>query len=352
MGQFINVSDVNIESIAPLVTPRVMAERLPVTEHILESVFQGREAVKRILNGDDGRFVVIVGPCSIHDEVAGLEYAHKLLGLAEQLSDRILLVMRVYFEKPRTTVGWKGLIYDPRLDGTFDIPSGIERARSFLLKLGDMGLPAATEFLDPVVPQYLADLVSWAAIGARTVESQTHRQIASGLSMPVGFKNSTDGNSQYAVDAAVSARSPHAFLGIDRDGLTAAVHTKGNKHCHVILRGGSRGANYNATNILKAQEQLGVSGLPPRLMIDCSHGNSEKDYRRQAIVFRDVTSQRREGNSTIIGCMLESHLNPGNQKLGDDPSQLKYGVSITDSCIGWDETELLLAEAYDAMVAG
>ena len=349
MVQSANISDVNIQKIVPLVTPRQVAEQLPVTPEIADSVFQGREAVKRVLSGQDPRFLVIVGPCSIHDQAAGLEYAKRLSALSERLGDRMLIVMRVYFEKPRTTVGWKGLIYDPHLDGTYDIRAGIKQARSFLLELGGMGLPVATEFLDPVVPQYLADLVSWAAIGARTVESQTHRQMASGLSMPVGFKNSTDGNPQHAVDATVSARSSHAFLGIDRDGITSAVLTRGNAYCHVILRGGSRGANYASASILEAQEQLRSAGLPPRLMIDCSHGNSEKDYRRQAEVFRDVASQRSEGNSDIIGCMVESHLHPGNQKLGNDPSKLRYGVSITDSCIGWDETESLLAEAHASM---
>ncbi len=352
MVQSINISDVNIQKIEPLVTPNEVIEQLPITPPIADTVFQGRGTIKRVLGGEDTRFLVIVGPCSIHDEHAGLEYARRLADLAERLNDRLLLVMRVYFEKPRTTIGWKGLIYDPCLDGTFDIGTGLQRARGFLLRIGAMGLPVATEFLDPVVPQYLADLVSWAAIGARTVESQTHRQMASGLSMPVGFKNSTDGNSQYAVDATVSARSPHAFLGIDREGHTSAVVTKGNPHGHVVLRGGSRGANYAAGNIAKAQGQLRAAGLPPRLMVDCSHGNSEKDYARQATVFRDVIAQRLAGNADIVGCMVESHLFPGNQKLADDPAQLKYGVSITDSCIGWEETESLLREAHGALAVG
>ena len=307
----------------------------PLTAEAAKTVIEGREQVQQVLNGEDHRLLIIVGPCSIHDERAGFEYAGRLSELAKQVQDRILVVMRVYFEKPRTTVGWKGLIYDPHLDGSFTIGEGLSRARAFLLHLAGLGLPAATEFLDPIVPQYLADLVSWAAIGARTTESQTHRQMASGLSMPVGFKNTTDGNTQHAVDAIVSARSPHAFLGIDKQGRTSMVLTKGNPYAHLVLRGGSRGSNYSAATIEDVQRQLAKVGLSPNLIVDCSHGNSDKDYTRQGVAFRDVVQQRLEGNPYLIGCMLESHLSPGNQKLGDDPSALRYGVSITDACIGW-----------------
>jgi 3-deoxy-7-phosphoheptulonate synthase len=349
MVQSININDVNIEKIEPLVSPGEVIADLPVTKAMADNVLNGRSQIKKVINGDDPRLLVIVGPCSIHDEKAGLEYAERLLKLSERLSDRMLVIMRVYFEKPRTTVGWKGLIYDPMLDGSFRIETGLRRARGFLVKLAEMGLPAATEFLDPVVPQYLADLVSWAAIGARTIESQTHRQMASGLSMPVGFKNSTDGNVQNAVDAIVAARAGHAFFGIDRDGNTCMVQTKGNPDTHVVLRGGSHGSNYMASSIALAQAQLKASGLPSTLMVDCSHGNSEKDHTKQALVFRDIVSQRMAGDANIIGCMVESHLFPGNQKLGNDPSKLEYGLSITDACIGWDETEALLIEAHDTM---
>lgn len=344
-----SVHDVNIESTVPLMTPDDLIAGLSVTAKASKTVVKGRSQISDIIQGKDDRMIVIVGPCSIHDEQSCLEYSERLGYLSNQLKDHLLVVMRVYFEKPRTTLGWKGLIYDPQLDGTFDIESGLRRARGFLLKLGEMGIPAATEFLDPIVPQYLADLVSWAAIGARTVESQIHRQMASGLSMPVGLKNSTDGNSQNAVDALIATQSPHAFFGIDRNGSTSAVLTRGNPDGHVILRGGRNGANFEAKAISKTQTQLAKAGLAPNVMIDCSHANSEKDYRRQANAFMDAVSQRLDGNKGIIGCMLESHLNPGNQTLGSDPSILQYGVSITDACIGWQETESLLVEASEIL---
>ena len=339
--------DVNITRMEPLAPPEELLRQLPMTPETTQTVVEGRGQIERILSGEDQRLLMIVGPCSIHDEHAGLEYAERLSELAKRLQDRMLVAMRVYFEKPRTTVGWKGLIYDPYLDGSFAIGEGLSRARAFLLRIGSLGLPAATEFLDPITPQYLADLVSWAAIGARTTESQTHRQMASGLSMPVGFKNTTDGNTQHAVDAIVAAQSPHGFLGIDKQGQTCMVLTKGNPYAHMVLRGGSRGSNYSAEAIEAIQSQLKKAGLSPSLLVDCSHGNSDKDYTRQSIAFRDVVQQRLEGNPHIQGCMLESHLLPGNQKLGADPSQLRYGVSITDACIGWEETEQLLVEAYE-----
>jgi len=346
MAQRIKISDVNIERIDSLVSPADVIGDFPLSKDMVNNVLIGREQIAKVINGEDKRLLLIVGPCSIHDESAGLEYAERLLKLSQKLNDQLMIVMRVYFEKPRTTLGWKGLIYDPALDGSFDIENGLRRARGFLSHLAQIGLPAATEFLDPVVPQYLADLVSWAAIGARTIESQTHRQMASGLSMPVGFKNSTDGNVQYAVDAIVSARAPHAFFGIDANGNNCVVQTKGNPNGHVVLRGGSHGSNYMASSIAYAHAQLKTSGLPAKLMVDCSHGNSEKDHTKQASVFRDILSQRIAGDVGIVGTMLESHLFPGNQKLGDVPESLEYGISITDACIGWDETADLLVEAH------
>ena len=344
-----SLSDVNVKRLSRLIPPRELHARLPVTERAERTVAEGREQVKRILAGQDDRFLLIAGPCSIHDEAAAMEYAGRLAALAEEVRDRIMVVMRVYFEKPRTTIGWKGLINDPHLDGTFDLETGLTAARKLLLRLGELGLPAGSEFLDPIVPQYIADLASWAAIGARTIESQTHRQMASGLSMPVGYKNNTDGNSQIAIDAMISARFPHAFLGIDLDGAACVVETTGNPYGHLVLRGGARGANYAAANVAFVQEQLRAAGLPGALMVDCSHANSAKDHTRQAIAFRDVIAQRVAGNREIAGVMIESHLNPGNQKLGADPADLAYGVSITDACIGWDETASLAAEAYDAL---
>jgi 3-deoxy-7-phosphoheptulonate synthase len=338
--------DVNVVNTEPLMSPLDLVRQLPITSAGEDTVLEGRRQIRDILHGRDKRAMMIVGPCSIHDEKAALEYAERLLSLSKRLSDRLLIVMRVYFEKPRTTVGWKGLIYDPNLDDTFDVASGLRRARALLLKIGEMGMHAGTELLDPIVPQYLADLVSWAAIGARTTESQTHRQMASGLSMPVGFKNGTDGNTQVAVDAMVSARSPHAFLGIDHYGQTCVVYTEGNPDGHLVLRGGSGGPNYDAASIAGAQALLGDADVAPRLIVDCSHGNSHKDHTRVAIPFRDVIEQRASGNLSIAGCMMESHLLPGSQSLNGDPSKLKHGVSITDPCVGWAETEMLLTWAH------
>ncbi|MCH7481827.1 MAG: 3-deoxy-7-phosphoheptulonate synthase [Chloroflexi bacterium] len=344
-----SVHDVNISNIAPLIAPEALQRQVPLTPSAAQTIVEGRAAVERILGGEDPRMLVIVGPCSIHDEKAALEYGGRLAALAERLADRILIVMRVYFEKPRTVLGWKGFINDPNLDGSFDVSGGLRRARKLLLDLADMGLLAGTEFLDPIVPQYIADLVSWAAIGARTTESQLHREMASGLSMPVGFKNGTDGNSQIAVDAMNTARAPHSFLGIDMDGRTCVVQTTGNAYGHLILRGGVSGSNYASSTVAAVQAQLTGAGLPPRLMVDCSHANSEKDYRRQAIAFRDVIGQRVEGDRNIVGLMVESNLADGRQDLGDDPSKLRYGVSVTDACIGWDETDALLTEAHQAL---
>ena len=334
--------DVHIESTEPLITPIDLVNKLPITPQIERTVISGRDQVRSILNGQDKRLMMIVGPCSIHNEEAALEYAQRLVNFSKKLSDRLLILMRVYFEKPRTTIGWKGYIYDPHLDGTLDIETGLHRARALLLKIGEIGMYAGTEFLDPVVPQYLAGLVTWSTIGARTTESQIHRQMASGLSMPVGFKNGTDGNAQIAVDAMVSARSPHGFLGLDHQGRTALIRTTGNPDGHIVLRGGNSGPNFGAVTIDQAQKQLKAAGVRSQLLVDCSHGNSSKDHTKQAKAFKDVVEQRVEGNTDIIGCMVESNLAPGKQDLGDDPSQLNYGVSITDACIGWKETEELL----------
>lgn len=343
-----STSNVRVTELQPLPSPSSFIEKQPITPEIAKVVIDARDAIENIEQGRDDRMVMLVGPCSIHDEKAGLEYAKKLAVLAEEVKDKILVVMRVYFEKPRTTVGWKGLINDPNLDGTFDMQTGLTRARAFLLEVLKLGLPAGTEFLDPFTPQYLADLISWGAIGARTTESQTHRQMASGLSMPIGFKNGTGGSLQIAVDAMMAARSPHAFLGIDLEGRASVVNTAGNKAQHLILRGGSAGPNYDEESVTLAGSLLEAAGLRPNVVIDCSHANSNKDHNRQPIVFRDAISQRTDGNKGVIGLMLESHLNEGNQSLGD-PADLKYGVSITDACINWETTEDLLREAHSTL---
>ena len=335
--------DVNVVSANQLITPVELVSQIPLTPDAERTVLEGRERIRRVLSGEDGRMMMVVGPCSIHDEKAAVEYAGRLRTLSRELEDRLLIVMRVYFEKPRTTVGWKGLIYDPRLNDTFDINEGLRTARRLMRSVAEMGVYTGTEFLDPIVPQYLADLVCWSTIGARTTESQTHRQMASGLSMPVGFKNGTDGSAQIAVDAMLSAKSAHAFLGIDHDGRTAVISTRGNPDGHLVLRGGRSGPNFGAESIAEALRLLGDADVRSELLVDCSHGNSDKDHRRQQIAFKDVVNQRVAGNESIIGCMLESNLNPGAQKLnGGDLSTLQYGVSVTDACIGWDETETLL----------
>lgn len=340
--------DVHIRETIPLTAPRALKEKLPTTEEVAQTVVSARETLIKILSGEEERLLVMVGPCSIHNVESAFEYASKLKALADEVADRIFVVMRVYFEKPRTTVGWKGLINDPHLNDTFDIGTGVELARKLLLDINGLGLPAATELLEPVTPQYIADLISLTAIGARTTESPTHRQMASGLSMPVGYKNGTDGELQIAMDAMVAAQSPHSFLGIDPDGNTCIVNTTGNPYGHLILRGGRSGPNYDAATVREASERLEAAGLSPRLMVDCSHANSNKDYRKQSIVWNDVVAQRAEGNRNIMGLMLESNLKPGNQKL-EDPSNLEYGLSITDACIDWAETETLLRSAYESL---
>ena len=320
-----------------------------MTERANQTVVEGREVVKRILRREDPRLLVVVGPCSIHDLEGALEYARKLNCLREQLAGQFSIVMRVYFEKPRTTIGWKGLINDPHLDGSYDIETGLKKARRLLLQITGMGLPAATEFLDPIVPQYLADLVSWAAIGARTTESQTHREMASGLSMPVGFKNATDGSLQIAVDAMTSARTPHSFLGIDQDGVTSIIRTTGNPHGHVVLRGGRLEANYDPESIASAIVTLQKAGLPPVLMVDCSHANSGKQHARQEEVWKSVLHQRAAGNTALIGLMVESYLEEGSQPIPKRLEDLRHCVSITDACIGWETTERMLRHGQEAM---
>ena len=342
-----STSDVNVSRTEPLMSPDELDQEIPLSPAAIETVIKNRKAIRDILHGDDPRMLMVVGPCSIHDEASSLEYAGRLARLAKELEDRIVVVMRVYFEKPRTTVGWKGWLNDPRLDGTFDIHEGLRTARRLLLQVNEMGLSAGTEFLDPIVPQYLAGLISWAAIGARTTESQTHREMASGLSMPVGFKNGTMGDIDIAIAAMIAARSPHAFLGIDGGGRTCIVHTTGNADGHVVLRGGTNGPNYDDASVRDAQAKLAAAKLPERLLVDCSHANSQKNHNNQQIAFRDIIAQRAVGNDGVVGLMLESHLFPGSQPLGKDLSALKYGVSITDACIGWDETEALLTEAAD-----
>lgn len=336
------LENLRVRGVTRLITPTQIKEQLPASPAQVETVQRGREQARAILRGEDDRLLVVVGPCSIHDPEAALDYARRLAALSKEVEDRFLIVMRVYFEKPRTTVGWKGLINDPLMDDSCDMAHGIALARKILLDVTSLGLPAGTEFLDPIIPQYIADLISWSAIGARTTESQTHREMASGLSMPVGFKNSTDGSVQVSIDAMRSSRSPHSFLGIDQDGSTSIVKTVGNPDGHVVLRGGRNGTNYEAHQVAAACEALKKNSLHPAVMVDCSHANSNKDPKRQPIVWQSILDQRAEGRREIIGAMLESNLHFGAQSLGTDPSTLQYGVSITDGCMDWEMTEELL----------
>jgi 3-deoxy-7-phosphoheptulonate synthase len=336
------VDNLRVRGVTRLITPAQIKEQLPVGELALRTVLDGRDAARRILQGQDERLLVIVGPCSIHDPRAALDYATRLAALRRELSGRIEIIMRVYFEKPRTTVGWKGLINDPHLDDSCDLAHGIAIARKLLLDITALGLPAATEFLDPIIPQYIADLVSWSAIGARTTESQTHRELASGLSMPVGFKNGTDGSVQTAIDAMKSSRTAHSFLGIDQDGATSIIKTTGNPHCHVVLRGGRDGANYGPEHVCAAATGLRKAGLPPAIMVDCSHANSGKDPARQSLVWQSLLDQRRDGTGELIGAMIESNIEFGSQTTAGGPAGLRYGVSITDACLDWQSTEALL----------
>jgi len=341
--------DLHVREIVRLSAPRAIKTALPMTDAVSATVARSRERIINILQQRDPRLLVVVGPCSIHEQKSAIEYATRLNQLRVELSDKLEIVMRVYFEKPRTTIGWKGMINDPHLDGSQDIESGLKIARSLLLEIVGMGLPAATEFLDPYVPQYIADLVSWAAIGARTTESQTHREMASGLSMPVGFKNATDGSLQVAIDAMGAARHPHSFLGIDADGATSVVRTSGNVDGHVVLRGGRARTNYDAASIADAEAVLTKHKLPPVLMVDCSHANSEKIHTRQEDVWRSVIDQRAGGTKSLIGVMIESHLHEGNQAFPRPVNELKYGVSITDACVNWETTERMLRWGYEQL---
>lgn len=341
--------NIHIQSEQVLITPAELKKLIPASDQVDHFIAQSRQTISNIVHKKDHRLLVICGPCSIHDIDAAKEYATKLKALNEQYKDTLYIVMRVYFEKPRTTVGWKGLINDPHMDDSFDIESGLKQARELLLWISELGLPIATEALDPISPQYIGDLFSWAAIGARTTESQTHREMASGLSMPVGFKNGTDGSLSTAVNAMQAASSGHRFMGINQQGQSALLHTSGNKDGHVILRGGGGKPNYDSLNISLAENALEKANVEEILIVDCSHANSHKDYTLQPLVANDVFHQIIKGNKSIIGIMLESHLNEGNQDAELPKNELKYGVSITDACINWDTTYQLLAEAANLL---
>ena len=342
------LEDVNVTAATPLPAPSELHTHQPLSAAARQTVATTRAAINAIIAGQDPRLLVVIGPCSIHDLVAARDYAARLSQVAVELASRLLIVMRVYFEKPRTTIGWKGYINDPHLDDSFDIEHGLRAARGFLLELAQIGMPAATEALDPVVPQYLGDLISWYAIGARTTESQTHREMASGLSAPCGFKNGTDGGIEVAVNAILAARSPHHFLGIDSDGRTAVIRTRGNAAGHLILRGGAE-PNYGADVVAASDTRLAAQGLPRAIMVDCSHGNSAKDHARQAQVAREVVARRASGEHGLIGLMIESNIGAGNQAFKPGTGNLRYGVSITDACIDWPTTASLLRELDDIL---
>ena len=340
------VENLNVVAQELLVTPAQLKSELPVPPEIGHRVNVARQQIRRILAGDDHRLLVVVGPCSIHDVDAAMDYAHRLQALADAVSPSLFVVMRAYFEKPRTTIGWKGLINDPNMDDSFHIEKGLYAARELLLYLAELGLPTATEALDPITPQYLSDLVTWTAIGARTTESQTHREMASGLSTPVGFKNGTDGSLSVAINALHSVSRPHHFLGIDQAGQCAVFRTRGNHYGHVVLRGGGGKPNYDAASIKRCEAELKAAGEKVNIVVDCSHGNSNKDYTRQPLVVDDCMKQIEAGNESIIGFMLESNLHAGNQAIPEDHSQLQYGVSVTDACIDWETTERLLRDMH------
>ena len=336
-------NNLNVVDMCPLMSPSRLKERLPMSEVANATVLTGRHQVQRVLDREDRRLLVVVGPCSIHDPRIALDYAARLKDLSDKVKDTLLLVMRVYFEKPRTTVGWKGLINDPDLDGTHKVEKGLQLARQILVAVNELGVPAATETLDPISPQYLAELLSWSAIGARTTESQTHREMASGLSMPVGFKNGTDGSLDTAINAMQAALEPHHFLGINLDGQTCVIQTRGNRYGHLVLRGGKHGPNYDALAVKKAEDGLEKTGLRQEIMVDCNHANSGKDPVRQEIVLRDIVRQIKDGNESLIGVMIESNLKGGSQKVGPD---MEYGVSITDACLDWENTRRILLDAH------
>lgn len=340
--------DLNVKSFKPLIAPDDIKKELPLTDEVAETVINGRRDVEKILKKTDDRLLIISGPCSIHDIDAALEYAEKMRVLRDEVKKKINLIMRVYFEKPRTTVGWKGLINDPFLDSSYNIDEGLKKARSLLIEINRMGLPTATEILDPITPQYIAGLLTWVAIGARTTESQTHREMASGLSMPVGFKNATDGSLSAPINAMTAAKTPQHFLGIDPKGFSSVVSTKGNPFGHIVLRGGTH-PNYDPVSVEKTQQLLKEKNLMDTVMIDCSHDNSGQKQKGQAFVFNSVVDQRAGGNTDIIGLMLESNLFEGNQKCAGNCNDLKYGVSITDECISWESTLQLIRSAYEKL---
>ncbi len=337
------LQNINVEAVSPLPSPRDIRDEIPMSPDAHDTVAEGRKDIIEVIDRRDPRLLVVVGPCSIHDLDAGLAYADRLAALKNEVDEKLLLVMRIYFEKPRTTVGWKGFINDPHLNDSFGLEDGVREARRFLIRIAELGIPAATEALDPIIPQYLGDLISWYAIGARTTESQTHREMASGLSAPCGFKNATDGNVDVAVNAIKSANQPHHFLGITELGKTAVIRTRGNTHAHLILRGGAQ-PNYDAVTVNAAVELLKSKGLPPAIMVDCSHGNSSKDPAKQPLVARECARQRSGGQRALVGLMIESHIHFGKQALSANRDDLKYGVSITDACIDWETTASLLRE--------
>ncbi len=339
------IENVNVLEFDAMPSPEEIHERVPLTPLAAQTVMSGREALRRILDREDDRLFVVVGPCSIHDPVAGLDYARRLKALADEVADTLFLVMRVYFEKPRTTTGWKGYINDPDMDDSFHVNKGMEKARAFLRDIAELGLPAGTEALDPISPQFIGDLIAWTAIGARTTESQTHREISSGLSTPVGFKNATNGDVGVAINAIVSASRPHSFLGINGQGRTAIVRTRGNRYGHVVLRGGDGRPNYDTVSIAIAEEALAKAGLPANIVVDCSHANSFKKPELQPLVMTDLVHQVRLGNRSLVGMMIESNINAGNQPIPADLGELKYGCSVTDACIDWATTEKMLKTA-------
>lgn len=345
-------SDLHVIETRPLLSPAFIKSEYPLTDAVAKLVTNTRNSIRNILEGEDERILVVVGPCSIHDVAAAEEYGQKLNDLRSRFQDTLEIVMRVYFEKPRTTVGWKGLINDPHLDNSYDINTGLRTARKLLLDLANIGLPAATELLDPITPQYIADLICWTAIGARTTESQIHRQMASGLSMPVGYKNGTDGSFTAAINAMLTAKISHHFLGINQDGLASIVKTTGNPDGHLVLRGGAAKPNYEAEDIIAASNALKKKTMNSKLMVDCSHGNSSKDYNKQSVVLDSIAQQVSAGASSIMGVMIESHLVAGNQSISQDGTSLVYGQSVTDACVGWSTTEAMLQTLAEAVAQG
>lgn len=343
-----STQNLRVKQIKPLASPSLILSELPITENAAKTIIDARASMEKIFSGEDKRLLVVIGPCSIHDPELAMEYAKKLKTLADKFADKLFIVMRVYFEKPRTTVGWKGLINDPDLNGSFNIGKGLRTARQVLLDVNELGLPAATEFLDTIIPQYISDLISWAAIGARTTESQIHREMASGLSMPIGFKNGTGGSVQIAADAVYSASQPHRFLGVTSDGLAAIVETEGNPYSHIILRGSSQGTNFDKESVADAMGRLAKSNQRQHVMIDTSHGNSQKDHNKQILVVEDIAARVKAGEEGILGLMIESHINPGNQKM-EPGVELAHGVSVTDKCIGWEDTEKVITLLADAV---